>query len=197
MKSIALFTFALALAPGLAFAQTTTPVAPPAADGGFQHPHPSFAQMQQLHAQMSQIHTQARLQILASLSPAHRALLANVIGQLAIAPNPDRAAAARALDAALTPGEARSILATQLAARTQSHTLMEAARAQFEASLSADQRAQMAQRFAQRPEDATHTDMQRTPDPGRTLLEVALGHEGHGEGHGFGPRGGFGPPPPQ
>jgi len=195
MKSIALFTFALALAPGLAFAQTATPVAPPAADGGFQHPHPSFAQMQQLHAQMTQIHTQARLQILASLSPAHRALLANIIGQLAIAPNPDRAAAARALDAALTPGEARSILATQTAARNQSHTLMENARAQFEASLSADQRAQMAQRFAQRPEDPARTASVRTPDPGRTLLEVALGH---GEGHGFGPHGGFGgPPPPQ
>jgi hypothetical protein len=195
MKSIALFTFALALAPGLAFAQTaTTPVAPPAADGGFQHPHPSFAQMQQLHAQMTQIHTQARLQILASLSPAHRALLANIIGQLAIAPNPDRAAAARALDAALTPGEARSILATQTAARNQSHTLMENARAQFEASLSADQRAQMAQRDAERPADA-RPPMQRTLDPGRTLLEVALGH---GEGHGFGPHGGFGgPPPPQ
>jgi hypothetical protein len=189
MKSIALFTLALALAPGLAFAQQTVPAVAPAADGAL--PHPNFAAMQQMRTQMQQIHTQARLQILSSLTPAHRALLANIVGQLAIAPNPDRAAAARALDAALSPTEARSILATETAARTQSRNLMMAARAQFESTLSPDQRAAMSQRFADRPQGQAGMHMQRTPDPGRSLLEAALGH---GEGHGFGgPHGGFAP----
>jgi Spy/CpxP family protein refolding chaperone len=174
--------------------------------------------MRQLRMQMMQIRQQARQQMLAALTPAHRQLLANVVGQLAIAPTPDRRAAARKLDAALSPTEAHAVLAAELSARNQSRSLMQTARAQFEASLTPDQKAAMAAREANRPKWQGggpgqepgqgpwqgRGRMHRTPDAGRTLLEVALG--GPGEGHGMGrgpgrgpgpgPGGPGGPPPP-
>jgi Spy/CpxP family protein refolding chaperone len=195
MKAIAILTFALALTPGLAFAQTN-PAPPPDGPAGMGRPRPDFAQMQQLRKQMMQIHQQARQQALGELSPAHRELLANVVGQLAVSPNPDREAAARTLDAALSPSEAGAILATEKSARDQSRSLMETARQQFEANLTPDQKAAMAARDANRPKwqgqgpGARHEH--RTPDAGRTLLELALGH---GEGRGPGMRGPEGPGP--
>ena len=188
MKRIALLTLALVFAPGLAVAQSTSVTSPDTA-----LPHPNFAAMQQMHAQMKQIHLQARQQILAALSPAHRALLANIAGQLAIAPNPDREAAARALDAALSPNEARAVLGIESSARTQSDSLMEAARAQFEATLTPDQRAEMAQRMSAHEQGEPRMQRtQHTPDAGRTLLELATGRGDRPE-MGFGPQG----PPPQ
>jgi hypothetical protein len=211
MKAIAILTFAVALAPGIAYAQTSPGQPPDAPAGAAGMPRPDFAQMQQLRKQMMQIHTQARQQALGELSPAHRQLLANVVGQLAIAPNPDRAAAVRTLDAALSPDEARAILAAETSARAQSRTLMEAARSQFEAKLTPDQKAAMAARDANGPKwqgrGPGGDRPGRTPDAGRTLLELALGHgEGRGmggpgmRGHGMGGPGGPGPgmggPPP-
>jgi Spy/CpxP family protein refolding chaperone len=158
-----------------------------------------MAAMQQSHAQMKQIHEQARLQMLSALSPAHRALLANVVGQLAISPNPDRAAAAAALDRALTQTEGRTILAAEANERTQTQALMEAQRAQFEASLTPAQRAAMSERFAGRPH-VLGAQRVETADPGRTLLDLALGH---GERnamfmmHAGGPLPATLPPPPQ
>jgi Spy/CpxP family protein refolding chaperone len=204
MKAIAILTFALALTPGIAFAQTN-PAPPrdgPGGPAGMQRPRPDFAQMQQLRKQMMQIHQQTRQQILADLSPAHRKLLADVVGQLAVSPNPDREAAAKTLDAALSPNEAQAILAAETSARTQS-------RAQFEANLTPDQKAAMAARDANRPkwqgQGPGAGRRRHTPDAGRTLLELALGHgEGRGMGgpgmHGRGMDGpggpGMGGPPP-
>ena len=182
MKLILPFIFAMAVTPALAGAQTVAPdTAMP--------PRPNMAAMQQLHAQMKQIHDQSRAQILASLSPAHRALLANIVGQLAISPAPNRDAAVRALDAALTPIEARNIVGVETAARTQSRALMTSARAQFEASMTPEQRDAMAARMASRHTGA-RTFTARPIDPGKTLLELSLGHEGR-MGMGFG-----GPHPP-
>jgi hypothetical protein len=199
MKVFTTLGLILALSPAAALAQTTAPdTALP--------PHPSFAAMEQMHAQMEQLHQQARLQILAALTPAHRALLASVVGQLAIAPNPDRAGAARTLDAALTQTEGRTILSVVANERTQSHSMMEAARQQFEASLTADQRAQMQTRMESREQGhstawagrAGQTSAAVTAernDPGVKLLELAAGG-GHDRMfmtmHGPG-----GPPPPQ
>jgi hypothetical protein len=192
MKSIALLGFALAMSPALAAAQQSP--TPDAAATTF--PRPNFAAMQQMHAQLEQIHKQARLQMLASLTPAHRNLLATVVGQLAISPNPDREVAARTLDAALSQGEQRSIFGVESAARTQSHSLMEASRTQFEASLTPDQRADMQTRMASHQgERFNGMRPQRTPDAGMMLLDLASG-EGH-EHHGFGPGGPMGMPPPQ
>ena len=83
--------------------------------------------MTQTHQQMEQLHNQVRTKLLGALTPAHRSLLAQVIGQLAIAPNPDRDAAVRQLNAALSPGEAQAIIAAHTAAMTQMHSIMEAA----------------------------------------------------------------------
>ena len=185
MKSIALLGFAFAMSPVLAAAQQSPPP-----DAAASFPHPSFAAMQQMHGQMEQIHKQARAQILGSLTPAHRTMLASVVGNLAISANPDRAAAARTIDASLSQSESRSILATEAAARDQEHALMTTARTQFEASLTAEQRTAMQQRMvahqAERPDGAMR---QHTPDAGMTLLDVAIGGEHHGFGLGGPPMG--------
>ena len=177
MKAIAILTLAVSLCPGIALAQQ-------APQAGQAQARPDFAAMRQMHDQMKQLHLQARAQMLSALSPAHRALLANIAGQLAISPNPDRAAAARALDAALSQGESRSIMTTATGARTQQRALMEAARTKFEATLSADQRAQMAQRDSER----SARPQPRNETAGHELLDTALGgmHGGHefGPGHG-------------
>jgi Spy/CpxP family protein refolding chaperone len=186
MKRILPFILAMAMTPGLAAAQTTQQGADTTVL------HPNAAAMEQLHAQMKQIHAQARAQILSALTPAHRAMLANVVGQLAIAPTPNRDAAVRTLDATLTPIEARNIVAVETAARTQSRTLMMSARAQFEASMTPDQRAAMSARMQGHPNARSFA--QRPIDPGKTLLDLALGHEGR---MGFGGHQMGGPPPPQ
>jgi len=87
--------------------------------------------MRQMYQQMSQIRTQARTQMLNALTPAHRTLLANVAGQLAVAPAPDFRAAAQQLETALSPAEKQAILAADNTARTQMRSLMQQARAQM------------------------------------------------------------------
>jgi Spy/CpxP family protein refolding chaperone len=196
MKSIALLGFALAMSPTLVAAQSSP--SPDAAAPAVSHP--SFAAMQQMHEQLEQIHRQARLQMLASLTPAHRTLLASVIGQLAISANPDRQVAARSLDAALSQNEQRSVLSVATNAHTQERSLMEAARTQFEASLTPEQRAAMQERMAsheaQRPAGMALA-AKEPADAGMMLLDLAIG-AGHEGGRAFGFRGpGPGEPPPQ
>ncbi|MBV9270312.1 MAG: hypothetical protein JO165_04405 [Candidatus Eremiobacteraeota bacterium] len=116
MKTFATF----ALAAGLA----ALPVASFAQSSGSSNIRRDF---EQLHTQMQQIHTAERAQILAALTPAHKALLANVVGQLAVAPTPDYEAAAKRLDAALTPGERQTILNAAANARARSEALMQGA----------------------------------------------------------------------
>ena len=154
--------------------------------------------MQKLHEQMRQIHMQSRLQMLGSLTAAHRAALANIIGQLAIAPQPNRRAAEAQIDALLSPAEKNAVLTSEATARTNSRTLMESARAQFEASLPADDRAKMQARDASRAARQNQTRPQMTPDAGRALLRIAGGGEGGpGEGGRMGEHrmGGFMPGP--
>jgi Spy/CpxP family protein refolding chaperone len=99
--------------------------------------------MHQTHQQMEQLHTQARAKVLGSLSAAHRALLAQVVGSLAVSPNPDPQAAVKQLNAALTPAEAQAVVSTHGAAMQQMHQLMESAHQRFQALLTAQQRAQL------------------------------------------------------
>ena len=75
MRPVTILAFAFAMAPTLVAAQQA-----PAPDAQA-FPHPNMAAMEQMHAQMKQLHLQARAQILGALTPAHRALLANVVGQ--------------------------------------------------------------------------------------------------------------------
>lgn len=51
-----------------------------------------------------------RQSMLAALTPAHRQLLAQIVGELAIAQNPDPQSATRRLNAALSPREAQNVV---------------------------------------------------------------------------------------
>ena len=110
------------------------PLCAMADEAGGAPPAPNAAMMQvmeQTHAQMDKLQGQARLAMLNSLSPANRNLLAQVAGQLAIAPNPDASVAARQLDANLSAGEARAILNISASLEQQAHQLMESAHQQM------------------------------------------------------------------
>ena len=99
--------------------------------------------MQQTGQQMEQLHAQARLKVLNAISPAHRQLLAQVIGNLAISPNPDRQAAVRQLNAALSPSEAQAVLSVHAATEQQMHQIMENTHQRMQALLTSQQRSEM------------------------------------------------------
>ncbi len=151
---------------------------------------PGFAAMRQTREQLEHIRREARDQMLAALTPQHRELLAGIVGRLALSTDPDRRAAAQQLDAALSPAESQAILAAAEHMRAAMRTTMEAARAQFEASMPADQRAGMQQHWAGRAGGGPGGRPGHTPDAGRALLRAALAFGGPEHG----PDGG-GPPP--
>src|SRR5579872_1719358 len=67
--------------------------------------HPDMAGMKQVFEQVERIHRAERTQVLAALTPAHRELVARIVGEMAIAANPDHKAAAARLDSALSASE--------------------------------------------------------------------------------------------
>ncbi len=191
---IAILSLGLLLAPAVASAQAAPPDAGPATPSAQMR-----SAMQQARLQMEQIHTQARNQMLGSLSPAHRSAVANVIGQMAVSPNPNPAVAARQIDAILTQAEGQSILRTHASAKAQMLALRTQMRTQFENSLTPDQRAQMEARRAefaqQHPAGApARSAGLSSTDPGTILLH-ALG-PAHGPERGMhgGPGPGGAPP---
>src|SRR5579864_741195 len=99
--------------------------------------------MQQSRQQMEQLHAQARLKVLDAITPAHRQLLAQVIGNLAISPNPDRDAAVRQLNAALSPSEAQAVLSIHAAVKQQMGQIMGSTHQRIQALLSSQQREQV------------------------------------------------------
>jgi hypothetical protein len=120
-------------------------------------------QFEQMHRQMMQIHQRARTTILAALTPEHKALLAQVVGQLAIANTPDVDAAAARLDAALSSGEKQAILNAARTAHSQMRGAMQA------------------MRNAMPPPPPDHGMMMRMhenepQDPGHILLLIAMPH---------------------
>jgi hypothetical protein len=70
----------------------------------------SFAQTRN---SIERLHQRTRAHMLAALTPPHRALLARIVGELAIARTPDPSAAASTLESALTHGEKQTILQAQ------------------------------------------------------------------------------------
>ncbi len=138
--------------------------------------------MRATREQMRQLREQTRTQMLAGLTAQHRAQLATLVGQFAIAPNPDPHALEKQIDALLSRGEAQNIVNLATAERTNSRNLMDAARAQYEASLTPDQLAKLKER-EQKMEAfrAEHEHTASAPDPGRELLHemIAIGGE-HG-----------------
>jgi len=100
---------------------------------------------------MMQAHEAFRSSVLHALTPEHRALLAQIVGQLAVSDKPDRDAAAKQLDSALTDSEKQNILA----AATQMMTQMKAMRPS--------------------PPPGAPAHQPRTPDAGRILLMLSGG----------------------
>jgi hypothetical protein len=111
--------------PGLSLADTSNP--PPS----FPHDSALVQIMQRAHAQAEQVEVQARAAMLNALSPAHRNLVGQIAGQLAVVPNPDLSAAARELDAQLTPAEGLAILNIASSMHGQIRQIMSAARQQI------------------------------------------------------------------
>jgi hypothetical protein len=173
-RAVATLSLALLVMPALALADDGPP--PPAGPEVSTQNTQMHAEMRQMRAQMEQLHLQARTQILQSLTPAHRQLLANVVGQLAIAATPDREAAARQLNAALSQGEQQSIVRIHESLHTQMKAMMASMRSQMESMHS-----QM-QGTMPGGEPQTHPDlrtapgaagMQRPPqDAGHILLNM-------------------------
>ena len=95
---------------------------------------PSLAQstMPTPSAAMRQIESTARTQMLAALTPAHKALLATVAGQLATSTNPDYDAAARRLDSALSSAEKHAVVAAGQTAMTKLRSQMRSAHPMME-----------------------------------------------------------------
>jgi hypothetical protein len=91
----------------------------------------AFQAFEQAHAKVEQLHALARQAMLNTLSQAQRSTLAQIVGQLAIAPNPDVTAAARQIDGSLTPAQAKNILSISTSLHQQSRQLMEAAHKQM------------------------------------------------------------------
>lgn len=128
--------------------------------------------MDQTHQQMQQLMSQSRSRVLGSITPAHRQLLAQVVGNLAVAPNPDWDAAAKQLNAALSPGEAQAVLSTHQAAMQQMMSLMQATHQRMEAVLTSQQRSSMQNGH---PNEQTHERMFFKGAPGTlTAGEILL-----------------------
>jgi hypothetical protein len=117
--------------------------APPAPPNAERH-QAMAAAMRQARSQAEQIHLEARAQMLAALSPAHRQLFADVVGELAIAQSPDVEGAARKIDVALSAGERSQIASIHQTAMTQLNALHESMRAQMESMMPPDAQAKMA-----------------------------------------------------
>jgi hypothetical protein len=192
MKRIAAAALALALAPAAAFAQSTPPPGQPPVPGA-PAPNPArFAAMQQLRQTMLALRRQSRVQMLASLTPQHRAQLATLIGAYAVSPTPDPAGLARQIDGLLSKNELQSVINVAASERASARGVMVAARAQMESTLSADEKAAIDAREQQRA--SRHAGHQRPPqDPGRELLHTLLDVGGREGGPHGGP--GMGRPP--
>ena len=94
-------------------------------------PSPAMVQMDN---QMHQLSVQARTAVLQSITPQHRQLLAQVVGALAIAPDPNFAAASRQLNAALSPQESQSVLRISAQFHQQMRALMQSHIQQMESN---------------------------------------------------------------
>lgn len=192
MKKVLLaLSLALTMIPVAALADdSNTPGAPPALTAAQRQA--MFKTFQTFHQQEEQLHQQMRTQVLASMTPAHRSAVAGVIGQLAVAPNPNPKLAAQQLDALLSQGEQQRILAAHSAFRTQSKTLHDQMRAQLKSELPAGMPGSGHSEHANRPGMPERSE--HATDAGTLLLKVLspksmdmeMGHHMWGGG----------PPPP-
>jgi hypothetical protein len=121
---------------------------------------PDMAKMKADMAKMQAAQKAARAKILAALTPAHKAYFANLVGQLAIAANPDPKAAVAKLDSVLTASEKSKIVAVQTG-------LMK--------SMMAAHHSMMAVRLI-KDDDGTTTTTTQTGGPGDMAMGPGPGH---------------------
>jgi hypothetical protein len=178
MKRSIMLSLALAFAPVAGLAQGAPSPGPPGMESNSVPTSAQMSAMRQVHAQAEAAHVQARSRLIAALSPADRTAVASIFGQLALAPNPDLHAAAQSLDALLTPAEKQSVVSIAAAERSNMHALMQQARAQFESTLSPDQRERMAQRHAKMEDMRQNHPL--PADPGAIVLRTLGAFGGHG-----------------
>lgn len=157
------FNFAI-----LAIAIALAPAAALAGSNSYGTPSPqmraAFQSMDQAHARVEQLHSQARLAVLNVLTTGQRNLLAQVVGQLAISASPNIAAAARTVDNSLSQAQGRTILSISSSLETQSRQIMDAAHHQM---------------MAARPQSATTT--QGLPGTGGPGMGGPWMHMHHGD----------------
>jgi hypothetical protein len=130
-KSFFALALALSLIPAVALAQDTNSSQPPT-DAQRQAMHQMLQQFEQSE---QQLHDQLRSQVLGGLTPAHRRAIAAEIGNLVISPNPDMDAAAKQIDAILSPGERQRILVAHAAYASQAHQLHEQMQSQLQSEI--------------------------------------------------------------
>jgi hypothetical protein len=112
MRRIASFVLsALALAPLAGTAQTTMPQPAPMVLPDARVP--SAAQYDAKMEEVKSARLASRARMVGALTAAHKQLLAQIVGDLAIGPKPDSDAAAARLDAVLSPSESRAIISSQ------------------------------------------------------------------------------------
>jgi putative ribosome biogenesis GTPase RsgA len=131
------------------------------------------AAMQQVRTLVEQNRAQTRARLLAALTPAHRTAVASIVGQLVLSTTPNPKAAIQSLDAILAPAEKTSILNISAADKANMRTIMQQQRSIMESSMTADQKAAMAQREAQRQTFMqAHPRPAHVPDAGAILLRT-------------------------
>jgi hypothetical protein len=183
-KGILAFALALTILPVTALAQQNAPAGPPDLTPAQQQALKTT--FQAFRQQEEQLHTQFRTQVLASISPIHRKVVAEEIGQLAISANPNPELVAKQIDSLLSPSERQAILNAHSSLKTAAKALHEKMKAQIE---------------SQMPAGMPHHDhssmskqhMQYNPDAGTIVLMTLGGGEHGGMDHGMG-MWGHGPP---
>jgi hypothetical protein len=125
---------------------------------------------QRFATQEEQLHQQMRFQILSALSPVHRRAVGATIGDLAIEANPDVTAAAKRIDALLSPGERQRVLAAHTAFFTQSRQLHDQMRSELRSEMPAGDHPPS----TKHDNDNAMTHMQ--PDAGMVLLGMLSPH---------------------
>jgi hypothetical protein len=171
----------------LALALSVFPIAALADDNNTPPSPPTPAQRQQIfqtfekyRQQEEQLHQQLRYQILSSLTPVHRRYVGSLIGELAVAPNPDFEGTAKQLDRVISGGEQSRILAAHQQYETQRQTLREQMKTELQSEFPAGSQHWM------HHEDQNHQEhAQRQLDAGTLLLKtLSPGHDMMGDEHG-------------
>jgi len=177
----------------LALALSLIPAAALAQDANTSQ-QPTDAQRQQMHQMREQfdqserqLHDQLRSQIISSLTPVHRRALAAEIGNLVLSPNPDIDAAAKQIDAILSPSERQRILQAHAGYESQSRQLHEQMKSQLQSA--------MPNWHPPSHDHMMNPSMQaQMRDPGWIVLHALPPHE-HDK-MGMGDHGAMGAPPP-